>query len=637
MPTMKMFVLLLCIALPYCGWSQDKKEKTKALSDDAKIEWYKSFSILRDSTVVDTSLTLLDEYRHNYLRKDVFGLLPFANEGQSYTNLRGIETTYSRLPEAGYRAKHWSYLKATDIRHYKTPTPYTDLYYKSVMEQGQSLDGLIAFNTSKRLNITMAYKGLRSIGKFINQIVSNGNLRFALSYVSPKGEYDLKTHFTSQDVANGENGGITTPDNFESGEKIYEERARLEVYFKDAKSIFEGKRAFVDHTLKFIDIGSFQTVLHHQGSFETKRYEYLQPTVASTVGTTNLYRFGTSLVTSNINDQMHMNSLYNKVGVQLNQKGWGKLSAYLEHYSYNYYFSKVLETSTQRIPSSLNDKISSLLANYEIDYPRWNVRLEAAQSINKALTQLEGWFIYKLNNGQNLQLHAQGITRLPNMQAQLNQSSFLAYNWSTSLSTEKISILDAATQTKWANIQFKNMTITDYIYFSNDAAIGSNQIILSPKQYTSSPINYTSIQASKEIRLLRQLSLDQTILFQKVVQNDPILNVPTWVVRQTLCFTHAYFKKALYTQMGITANYFSSYYMNGYNQLLGDYYVQNNQKIGGFPLLDFFVNARIRQARIFIKAEHFNADFSGYNYYNAPGYPYRDFMIRFGIEWNFLE
>ncbi|HBK84363.1 MAG TPA: hypothetical protein DDZ41_12365, partial [Flavobacterium sp.] len=27
----------------------------------------------------------------------------------------------------------------------------------------------------------------------------------------------------------------------------------------------------------------------------------------------------------------------------------------------------------------------------------------------------------------------------------------------------------------------------------------------------------------------------------------------------------------------------------------------------------------------------------GYNYYTAPNYPYRDFMVRFGLVWNFFQ
>ena len=78
--------------------------------------------------------------------------------------------------------------------------------------------------------------------------------------------------------------------------------------------------------------------------------------------------------------------------------------------------------------------------------------------------------------------------------------------------------------------------------------------------------------------------------------------------------------------------------MDAYNSLLGEFYLQNEQKLGSFPMLDFFINAKIQQTRIYLKAEHFNTLFSSEpNYYSAPNYPYRDFVIRFGLVWNFFS
>ena len=90
-------------------------------------------------------------------------------------------------------------------------------------------------------------------------------------------------------------------------------------------------------------------------------------------------------------------------------------------------------------------------------------------------------------------------------------------------------------------------------------------------------------------------------------------------------------------QTGITFQYFTAYHANSYNPLLSEFYVQNTEKIGSFPLMDFFVNARVRQTRIFLKAEHFNSSFTGNKFYSAPNYPYKDFVIRFGLVWNFFQ
>jgi hypothetical protein len=115
-----------------------------------------------------------------------------------------------------------------------------------------------------------------------------------------------------------------------------------------------------------------------------------------------------------------------------------------------------------------------------------------------------------------------------------------------------------------------------------------------------------------------------------------VLNVPEVTTRNTLYYTNFFFKRALFMQAGVTFNYFTQYNMNAYDPLLAEFYVQTDQEIGGFPRFDVFVNAKIQQTRIYIKAEHINSAWTGYDYYSAPNYPYRDFVIRFGLVWNFF-
>ncbi|WP_262903810.1 putative porin [Leeuwenhoekiella palythoae] len=67
-----------------------------------------------------------------------------------------------------------------------------------------------------------------------------------------------------------------------------------------------------------------------------------------------------------------------------------------------------------------------------------------------------------------------------------------------------------------------------------------------------------------------------------------------------------------------------------------DWSSENDQALGGFPLLDLFFNMKVRQTRIFFIAEHINSLVSPSDYYSAPGYPYRDFTFRFGLVWNFF-
>ena len=141
---------------------------------------------------------------------------------------------------------------------------------------------------------------------------------------------------------------------------------------------------------------------------------------------------------------------------------------------------------------------------------------------------------------------------------------------------------------------------------------------------------------SKEIKF-RKFAIDNTVLYQEVAQEDIILNVPKILTRNTLYFSDFVFKKAMLLQTGITFQAFTKYYGNEYNPLIGEFYTQEIRRIGGYPLIDLFVNARVRQARIYFKAEHVNAAFTGRNYFASPTTPYKDFLIRFGIVWTFFQ
>ena len=182
---------------------------------------------------------------------------------------------------------------------------------------------------------------------------------------------------------------------------------------------------------------------------------------------------------------------------------------------------------------------------------------------------------------------------------------------------------------KLLNLSLDYTNIKNYTYF----AVNEDGYV-KPNQHEGT-INYLRVKANKEFSY-GKFALDNTIMYQQVINGEHVLNVPQIISRNTLYFSDHLFKNAMFLQTGITLNYFTEYNMNSYDPLLAEFYTQNETKIGAFPRLDFFINAKIRQTRIYLKAEHFNSSLTGYNYYSAPNYPYRDFTVRFGIVWNFF-
>src|SRR5690606_15563830 len=98
------------------------------------------------------------------------------------------------MPLFGARARHFNYMEIGDINYYHVPTPLTELYYKTAFEQGQQLDAFFTVNTSKQFNFSLAYKGLRSLGKYQHILTSTGNFRFTTSYKTKNNRYFARAH-----------------------------------------------------------------------------------------------------------------------------------------------------------------------------------------------------------------------------------------------------------------------------------------------------------------------------------------------------------------------------------------------------------------------------------------------------------
>ena len=589
---------------------------------------YKIYTLQKDTTFVDTSLTIKSEYKYNLLKKDIFGLMPFSNEGQTYNTLDYGLKNKSIMPMIGFSGKHFNYLEAKDIKYYSVPTPLTDLYFKTVMEQGQSLDAFLTINTKPNLNFSIAYKGLRSLGKYVNFLSSSGNFRFTSSYFTKDKRYILNAHFTGQDISNQENGGIINTSDFESGDDNFKERDRLEVYFEDATSLLKGNRFFVDHSFKLNKLNPNSLVFTHQFSQEYKFFEFTQ-SAANT-------RFGSSF-SNRINNKTRYNNLYNKLGIAYKTKSYGDLEFFIEDNNYNYYYNSVVYDSFGNIsvPNSISERVNMIGGNYTYFANKLIAKLSVSQAISdQGISNIEANAKYKLNNNYQFEFNYQKLNSLPNLNYTLYQSNYIDYNWFNNFKTEKLNQFTFSANSKWINLSAQYKVLNDHLFFDNTTN-NIATLTVKPVQYDKT-INYFSVKANKEIKFWK-FALDNTILYQAVDQADDVVNVPQLTTRNTLYFSEYVFKKAMFLQTGVTFQYFTEYYANDYNPLIGEFYVQNETKIGGFPMFDFFINARVRQTRIFLKAEHFNSAWTGNNFYSAPNYPYQDFIVRFGLVWNFFK
>lgn len=599
---------------------------------DAKIEMYAIISHLKDTTYVDTTLTIQKEYKFNYLRRDNFELLPFSNVGQTYNSLSYNYANNSIMPLFGARARHFNYMEIEDINYYHVPTPLTELYYKTAFEQGQQVDAFFTVNTSEQFNFSVAYKGLRSLGKYQHILTSTGNFRFTSSFKTKNKRYFANAHIVMQDLLNEENGGLQD-DNiqyFESGNPEFRDRAVLAVNFEDAENLLKGKRFHLDHYYYIIkpkdSVSKNSLAVNHVISFEDKYFEYNQTRA-------NEY-FGDAFQSRDLRDRVTLENFYNRLGVGYDNSVLGELQLGVEHNNYNYGYDKVVVINNQNITNRLKGDMISIGGRYQKTINKFSLFGEAGLNVSG---DFEGNFFtgkasYSLNENNRIEAQINHNATAPNYNYLLYQSVYKNYNWQNNFNNIETQQISFGLDTKWfGNLSLNYTTINDYVYFKKDDVDN----LIKPFQ-TDQTINYLKLKWEKGFNFLRKFTLYNTVMYQNVQDNNRVFNLPELTTRNTLYYSNHFFKRALFLQTGVTFSYFSKYYMNAYDPLMAEFYVQTDREYGAFPRFDFFVNAKIQQIRIYLKAEHFNSAWTGYDFYSAPNYPYRDFTVRFGVVWNFF-
>jgi hypothetical protein len=498
---------------------------------------------------------------------------------------------------------------------------------------------------------------MRSLGRYLNQRSANTAFRLSMTYQSLNERYKAKMHYVNQKHENQENGGITEEGIplFETGDPDFLERSVLEVRLASAVNNLKGKRSFFEHHYALVhakdSTGSTWTV-GQQIMNESKFYRYQD-------GQNSSY-FGPLEDGVNVYDEVQWAILKNRFQTELENPIIGKLTAGIEFSAIDYNILLPLEEDPQGESLPPQDNAEILPLNLEAnqtflnaDYAFLWKGFDFTAHFNKTLfsdrlsDELSLQSKITLANDFFFQAKASFINKSPNFNFIRYRSAYTSYNWyNENLSNEKITSLSATlSHPKWGAISGFIQRLDNYTYYNQVFPPQEEETRLAPlllAEAVQSPETISYIKARYTSHYdLWKFGFTTTAQYQKVMTQDnsisPPINVPEWNVRTTLSFSSHIFKKALYMCTGITGHYFTNFYADQYNPLLGDFMRQDRQEIGNFPRIDVFFNGKIQQTRIYFKYEHANASFTGYNYYSAVGYPYRDSIIRFGLIWNFFQ
>jgi len=585
------------------------------------IEKLKKFNINNDTILLDTTLNINKFYEFNFRRKDNFELIKPNNVGQPYNNLSYV-IDESNYPIIGYSANKTQLQTSDDIYFYDVAYPMTELLFKTVFSQGQLTDVLFTTNVNRKLNFSLGFKALRSLGKYQNSLSGSKNFTFTYNYNSKK--FSSKSFYLSQKLEKHESGGLSliSINDFESKDPVFNERSKLNVKFEDAVNVYF-QRDFYSHNKFKISDNKKNLSLNHTLHYVTVNNSYNQSLI-------NNYYGGLIGGITTVDDKFKFRSINNKISFDISNIIFDFAEIGFINFNYEYFN---LNSGNEKIKENSNLFSIKLSKNFEIldfDFDlqkkisgdrigdRLNVVLKPAKKFNL-----------------DLNLKFSSVKSHPGLIYDNYYSGFSGVNWTNRNDlVNTSSIFINYNNKKFGQFSLSGSLINNYVYVSTE-----NSDIESYIPYIN--------QAEFDIKLFKlkyvknfifgKFSINNSFLIQDVNQNDNILNIPDFVYRNSFFISEKIFKNVLEIQSGFNFKIFSKFFINEYNPVISTFHIQDKRKIGGFPIVDFFLNAKIRQTRLFFIFEHINSSFSENNFFTTPSMPYRDSNFRFGLNWSLFN
>ena len=186
---------------------------------------------------------------------------------------------------------------------------------------------------------------------------------------------------------------------------------------------------------------------------------------------------------------------------------------------------------------------------------------------------------------------------------------------------------EVAYPTQWVKprlkVSFEN--ITNHIYFDNQGL---------PQQHAG---NIQVLAADLQLNITTPwVNLDNSVVYQH--SSSEYIPLPALTLYNNLYY-HGTWVKALDVQIGVDMRLFTKYYAPVLNPALGQFCVQNVEKVGNYPVMNVYANFYVKHIRLklFAQYQHFNASFMNKQYFAMPGYPMAPDMFRAGLSWHFYK
>ncbi|HEU4470807.1 MAG TPA: putative porin, partial [Flavisolibacter sp.] len=174
--------------------------------------------------------------------------------------------------------------------------------------------------------------------------------------------------------------------------------------------------------------------------------------------------------------------------------------------------------------------------------------------------------------------------------------------------------------------------VSNYLYLR-----GYNEL-----QQEGTIFNVLRINASKVFRIGRRWNLHSEVYIQQKTGGAQV-NLPALYTRNRFMYEGNLGFPNLNIAFGVEARYHTPYKADNYSPVLGQFFYQDTTTISNLPDVHLFLHFRIRSFRAYVRAENINTArfLGGFQFNNnnlaAPDHPTPGAILRFGIQWSFVN
>jgi len=516
-------------------------------------------------------------------------------------------------------------------------------------------------NVNKRLQIGANMDYIYSKGSYDRQADKNFLWNLGGSYTGDR--YEVQTFFNRYAYTTQENGGITDdryithPADVQGGETRVDNKS-IPVHLSSSESSLGGTEFFMNHRYK---VGFYRYVRDSiTDTIVSKHYVPVTSFIWSLDYKDGRHRFtnksasddasffkNTYLSLAGTADTTSYMSLTNTVGIAM-LEGFNKWAKFgFSAYAYHQLYRQTMFTPTEESAEAAAEGLSPVPATI----PRRSTenRFYAGAHLSKTQGSLlhynataEFGVAGGVEGDMNIDgdidtqfkmlgdtVTVRGYGRFSNespssMLFQLATNHFI---WDNDFSKIKRFRVGGELDLPFSgtNINVGYETLKDYIYFNNDNV---------PTQH-SDMISVLSATLRQELSF-RAFHWDNEVTYQ-VSSNQSVIPLPKLALYSNL-YLQFMVAKVMHVQLGVDANYYTSFYAQAYNPATMTFHTQDEMKCGNFLYMNAYANFRLKKARFFVLYTHANGKlFGGDNYFSSPHYPLNPRRLQVGVSVDFTN